>query len=135
MATYPKYNTKIVERDKIHTNLTFLVLYLKAHRMLKILGMSPGQVKPKTIKLIFVAYPLNIQHLVVIANTTDRFGISRICPSGMTCLSADDCFSVLFTSLHNEHSGCLTRNGKSVSFASTCGHCRSSFFTILSYVY
>jgi hypothetical protein len=63
--------------------------------MLKIVGLSPGRVKPKTIKLIFVAYPLNTQHLVVIANKTDRFGISIMCPSGMTFLSEDDCFSVL----------------------------------------
>jgi hypothetical protein len=58
------------------------------------MGSSPDRVKPKTIKLVFVASPLSTQHLGERANT-GRLGIWIMCPSGATCLSADWCFSGL----------------------------------------
>jgi hypothetical protein len=53
-----------------------------------------GSVKPKTIKLVFVASPLSTQQLGVRAKT-GWLEIKIMCPSGMTCLSADGCFSEL----------------------------------------
>ena len=51
-------------------------------------GSSPGRVKPKIIKLVFVASPLNTHHYGVRAKT-GWLGIGIMCPSGETCLSAD----------------------------------------------
>ena len=53
--------------------------------------MSPDQVKPKTIKLIFVVSPLSKQHEGERAKT-GWLGIRIICQSGATCLSVDCCF-------------------------------------------
>ena len=60
----------------------------------QIVGQSPGRVKPKTIKLVFVASPLCTQHYGVRAKT-GWLGIRIMCPSGATCLPADCCFSEL----------------------------------------
>ena len=49
-------------------------------------------VKPKTMKLVFVASPLSMQHKGEIART-GWLGIRIMCPSGATCLTADCCFS------------------------------------------
>jgi len=58
-------------------------------------GASPGRVKPKTIRLVFVAVsPLSVQHKGVRAKT-GWLGIRIMCPSGATYLSADCCFSEL----------------------------------------
>ena len=57
-------------------------------------GLHPGWVKPKTLKLVFTASPLNTQYSGVRAKT-DRLGVSIMCPSGVTCLPADYYFSVL----------------------------------------
>ena len=51
-------------------------------------------VKPKTIKLVFVASPLSTQHLGERAKT-GWFGIMIVCPSRTTCLSVDCSFSEL----------------------------------------
>jgi hypothetical protein len=56
--------------------------------------VSPDQVKPKTIKLIFVVSPLSKQHEGERAKT-GWLGIRIICPSGATCLSVDCCFREL----------------------------------------
>ena len=48
---------------------------------------EPRRVKPKTIKLVFVASPLSTQHSGERAKT-DWLGM-RMCPSGATCLPAD----------------------------------------------
>ena len=58
------------------------------------MGLSPGRVKPKTIKLVFVASPLNSQYSGERANT-GWFGIRIMCPYGVTYQSADCCFSEL----------------------------------------
>ena len=50
-------------------------------------GFKPGRVKPKTIKLLFVASSLSKQHSGERAN-------ERMCQSGATCLSADCCFTI-----------------------------------------
>ena len=58
------------------------------------MGLSPGWVKPKTIKWVFVAPPLSTQNYGGRAKT-GWLGIRIMCPSGATCLSADCCFSEL----------------------------------------
>ena len=58
------------------------------------MGLSPGRVKPKTIKLVFVASPLNSQYSGERAKT-GWFGIRIMCPYGVTYQSADCCFSEL----------------------------------------
>ena len=49
------------------------------------MGLSPGWVKPKTIKLVFVASPLSTQHLGERAKT-GWLEIRIMCLSGATCL-------------------------------------------------
>ena len=58
------------------------------------MGSSPGRIKPKTLKLVFIASPLSMQHRGERA-TTGRLGIRIMCLSGATCLPADCCFSEL----------------------------------------
>ena len=48
----------------------------------------PGQVKPKTLKLVFAASPLSTQHYGKRAKT-GWLRIRIICQSGATCQSAD----------------------------------------------
>jgi hypothetical protein len=50
-------------------------------------GSSPGQFKPKTMKLVFVVSPLRTQHLGERAKT----GYLGIMIMWATCLSADCC--------------------------------------------
>ena len=57
------------------------------------MGSSPGQVKPKTIKLVFVASPLSMQHKE--KEQTVWHGIRIMCPSEAICLPVDYCFSQL----------------------------------------
>jgi len=59
------------------------------------MGSSPGLVKPKTIKLIFVAYPLNTKQYAVKAKTGNCLKIKIMCPSAATYLTADCFFSGL----------------------------------------
>jgi hypothetical protein len=56
------------------------------------MGSRPDRVKPKTIKLVFVASPLSKQHSGARAKTR-WLGIRIMFLSGATCLSADCCFS------------------------------------------
>ena len=58
------------------------------------MGSSPGRVKPKTIKLVFVASPLSTQHSGETAKT-GLLSIRIMCQSGATSLPADCCFSEL----------------------------------------
>ena len=58
------------------------------------MGSSPGWVKPKTMKWVFVAPPLSTQNYGE-RTKTGWLGIRIMCPSGATCLSADCCFSEL----------------------------------------
>ena len=51
-------------------------------------------VKPKTIKLVFVASPLSTQNKGERART-GWLGIRIMCTIGATCLSVDCCFSEL----------------------------------------
>ena len=60
----------------------------------KIVGSSPGRVKPKTMKLIYVGSSLSTQHYGERAKT-GWLGIRIMCPSGTICLPADCCFSEL----------------------------------------
>ena len=55
-------------------------------------GSSPDRVKSKTIKLVFVPSPLSMQHKGERGNT-GWLGMIIMCQSGVTCLSADCCFS------------------------------------------
>jgi len=57
-------------------------------------GSSPGRVKLKTIKLVFVASLLSTQHQGERAKT-GWLGIWIICQGGASCLPADCCFSEL----------------------------------------
>ena len=57
-------------------------------------GFEPGRIEPKTVKLVFVASLLSTQHYGERAKT-GWLGIRIVCPSGMTCLPADCCFSEL----------------------------------------
>jgi hypothetical protein len=57
------------------------------------MGSRPGLVKPKAIKLVFVASPLNTQHYAVRAKTGNWLKIKTMSPSDATCLPADCCFS------------------------------------------
>jgi hypothetical protein len=54
----------------------------------------PDQVKPKTIKMVFVASSLSTQHKRDRAKTGWP-GIRKMCLSGATCLTVDCCFSEL----------------------------------------
>jgi hypothetical protein len=73
------------------------------------LGSSPGRVKPKTLKLVFVASTLSTQHLGERAKTV-WFGIRIMCLSGATCLPADCCFSEL-AHKNPTQPVCLVQNG------------------------
>jgi hypothetical protein len=55
-------------------------------------GSSLGQVKPKTMQLIFVASPLSTQYWGE-REKTGGLGIRIMCPSGATCLPRDCYFS------------------------------------------
>ena len=55
------------------------------------MGSSPDRVKPKTMKLVFVASSLNTQHSGDRAKT-GWLGIRIMCESGAKCLAADCCF-------------------------------------------
>jgi len=57
-------------------------------------GSSSDRVKPKTIKFVFVVSPLSTQHRGERAKS-GWLRIRIVCPSGMTCLSTDCCFSEL----------------------------------------
>jgi len=63
-------------------------------RMQWIVGSSPGQVKQKATNLVFVASPLSTQHWGERAKN-GWLRIRIMYPSGVTCLSADCCFSEL----------------------------------------
>ena len=52
-------------------------------------------VKPKSIKLVLVASPLNTERYVVKAKTGNWLKIKIMCPSAATCLPADYCFNGL----------------------------------------
>jgi hypothetical protein len=59
-----------------------------------IVGSIHDRVKPKTMKLVFVASPLSTQH----SGEREKTGWLRImitCPSGATCLPVECCFSEL----------------------------------------
>jgi hypothetical protein len=58
------------------------------------MGSSPRRVKPRTIKLVFVASPLSTRHYEERAKI-GWLGIRIICPNGVTFLPADCCFSEL----------------------------------------
>ena len=58
------------------------------------MGSSPDRVKPTTVRLVFVASPLIMQHEGERAKT-GWHGMRIMCPSGATCLRADCCFSDL----------------------------------------
>ena len=55
-------------------------------------GFKSGQVKPKTIKLIFVASPQSTQHK---GEEQRLVGPRIMCPSGVTCQPVDCFESVL----------------------------------------
>jgi uroporphyrinogen-III synthase len=55
---------------------------------------EPRLNQTKDYKMVFVASPLSMQHLVERAKT-GWLGIKIMCRSGATCLSADRCFSEL----------------------------------------
>ena len=55
------------------------------------MGLSPSQVKPMTMKLVFAASPLSMQHEGVRADWLARI----MCLNGRTCLPADCCFNEL----------------------------------------
>ena len=59
-------------------------------QMLFILGSSPSPVKPKTVKLVFVAFSLSTEHEGVKAKKkTGWLLIGILCPSGATFLPVD----------------------------------------------
>ena len=60
----------------------------------QIFSLNPGQVKPKTIKLVFGPFPLSTQHKEHRAKT-GWIGIWIIWLSGGTCLSVNYCFCEL----------------------------------------
>ena len=59
----------------------------------RLCGLSPGRMKSKTIKLVFVASPLSMYHQSVRAMTA-WFGIRIMCLSGVTS-TVKCCFSEL----------------------------------------
>jgi hypothetical protein len=62
--------------------------------MVSMLALSAVDRGFETIKLVFVTSQLSMQHSGEIAKT-GWLGIRIMCPSGMTCLSVDCCFSEL----------------------------------------
>ena len=79
--------------------------------MVSVLASRSSRVKPKTMKLVFVASPLSIRKGV--RAKTGRHGIRIMCPSGATCLSADCCFSEL--ALLKSNSVCWSRTKRTPS--------------------
>ena len=63
-------------------------------RLWQIVCQSLGRIKPRTIELVFVAFPLITQLLGVRAKTV-QLGIMIMCQSAVTCLNADYCFNEL----------------------------------------
>ena len=59
-----------------------------------VVGSSTGRVKPKTIKLAFVACPVGTQQTGERAKTV-WLEIRIMCPSGAKCLPVHCCFSEL----------------------------------------
>jgi hypothetical protein len=57
-------------------------------------GSSPDRLKLKTIKIIFAAFPLNMQHWGV-RTKTGWLKIRMMCPIGGTYIPTDCCFSEL----------------------------------------
>ena len=66
------------------------------------LGLSPGRLKPKTMKFIFVASPQSAQHWGERVKTV-RIGIGIMCPSGGKWIPVASYLSELTL----EHSGPL----------------------------
>ena len=56
---------------------------------------EPYRIKPKTIKLVFVASPLSMQQHYGERVRTGWLGIRIMCSSGATCQSATFCFGNL----------------------------------------
>ena len=71
-----------------------VVVSVLAMRVQYIVGLSPNRVKPKTMKLVFVASLLSMQHLGV-RTKTGYLGMRIKYLSEETCLAADCCFSKL----------------------------------------
>ena len=90
--------------------------------------MSPDRVKPKTIKLVFVAFPLSTQHSGVRAKTS-WLGIGIICPSGATYLSVNCCFNEL--ALYKYNSACWS----STKWISSSSHWKLTCFRHDIYIY
>ena len=63
-------------------------------RVWYIVGSSPDRVKSKTLKLVYIASPLIAQQKGE-RTKTGGLGIRIICPSWVTCLFEDRCFSEL----------------------------------------
>ena len=55
---------------------------------------SPGRVKPKTMKMVFAVSPLSSQQYGLKAKT-GWLGIRMMCPSGLTYLPLNCCFTEL----------------------------------------
>ena len=80
MLSFMVFNIRIVVRDQIIR--------------IRIGGSSPDRIKPNTIKRVFVASPISMQHSGE-RGKIGWLGIRIMCPSGATCLSADNFFSEL----------------------------------------
>jgi hypothetical protein len=85
MTWYPNLN---------FINFTLVLLLAYSTQGPKIVGLRPSQIKQKTIKFIFFASLINIQHDEVKA-MTGWLGIRIKCQSGAIYLSMDCCFCVL----------------------------------------
>ena len=58
-----------------------------------VVDLSPGRVNAKTMNLVFVTSQVSIQPYGV--SKIGWLGIRKMCPSGVTCLPKDCCFSEL----------------------------------------
>ena len=87
MLSFMVFNIRIVVRDqiiRIHIGVVTVEVF----------ASSPDRIKPNTMKLVFVASPISMQHSGE-RGKIGWLGIRIMCPSGATCLSAHTFFSEL----------------------------------------
>ena len=89
----PKCPATFVTKNIFKTLVKLPLRWFYGFMVSVLVGSRPDRVKPKTIKLVFVASPLSTQQRERVK--TGYLGIRRMCPSGATCLPADCCISEL----------------------------------------
>ena len=98
----------------LYLNLHFLnnIFIILDKTNFTLIGSSPGRIKPKIIKLVFVAFPISTLHWGKRAKT-GWFRSRIMCPNGATCLPTDGCCSEL--ALWKSNSTCWSSTKRTLS--------------------